>query len=121
MTDLESYRAILTSILAEWNQAEGDIKQAEQVSQRVSEPSIKELRYAGRRVTEAIHKILSGGDPDDIRKLLHDADFDCHRARHDAVDAATSKIATDLKAMTDKLGYHAVLKAYQVFRYSLEN
>jgi hypothetical protein len=111
MSDLDSCREILTSILAEWDRAEGDIKLAEQVCLRVSEPSIKELRYAGRRVTEAIHNILSGGDVEHVKKLLYDADFDCHRARHDAVDAATSKMASDIRAMTDRLGYNPVLKA----------
>lgn len=115
MLNLDAYREILTSILTEWDQAERDIKQAEQVSLRVSEPSIKELRYAGRRIAEAIHLILLDGDDERIRKLLHDADFDCHRARHDAVDAATSKITSDITAMTNKLGYDIVLRSYPAF------
>lgn len=107
---MEGYRELLVSILAEWNQAERDIKQAEQVSQRVSEPSIKELRYAGRRVTEALRLILSGGSDVEIKKLLNDADFDCHRARHDAIDAATSKITSDVAAMVKSLGYDIITK-----------
>jgi hypothetical protein len=67
--NLEAYRDALGSILTEWNQAERDIKIAEQVSMRVVEPSIKELRYAGRRVTEALRLILSDGADADIIKL----------------------------------------------------
>ena len=113
--NLEAYRDALGSILTEWNQAERDIKIAEQVSMRVVEPSIKELRYAGRRVTEALRLILSDGADADIIKLLNDADFDCHRARHDAVDAATSRIASVIRAMVESIGYDTMMRVYPEF------
>jgi len=115
MLDLEAYRDVLKSILHEWSQAERDIKLAEQVSLRVVEPAIKELRYAGRRVTEALHLILSDGSDADIKKLLHDADFDCHRARHDAIDAATSKMAATIAAMVKSIGYDTILRVCPTF------
>ena len=75
-------------------------------------PSIQELRYGGRRLIEALNKIEEGAPEDEIRRLLADAEFDCHRAQHDAIDAATSKIALDIEAATKKLGYDPVLKAF---------
>src|ERR1700730_11122379 len=49
----ESHLTLLKSIQDEWNKAEGDIKTAEMVVHSIVIPSIKELRYAGRRVIDA--------------------------------------------------------------------
>lgn len=112
---MNDYIEILKSILAEWNKAEEDIKIAEQVANKVVNPSIKELRYAGRRIVEALVKIQNNAPPDQISALLNDALFDCHRARHDAIDAGTSKIAIDLEIMTRRLGHDVILPAYPEF------
>jgi hypothetical protein len=45
-------------------------------------------------------------------KLLNDAHFDCCRARHDAIDAATSKIAADIRIAIEKLKPDVVLKHF---------
>ncbi len=104
--------ALLRSITEEWDKAERDIKLAEQISGKVVLPSINELRYAGRRVVEVIKLIGSEGDIIEIEAKLRDARFDCHRARHDAIDAGTAKIAADLEIMSKKLGYGPILKVF---------
>jgi hypothetical protein len=111
----DAHIALLNSILTEWNRAEVDIKKAEQVCHNVVIPSIKELRYAGRRVVDVLTKMAANANPDDIDDLLADAKFDCHRARHDAIDAATSKIAIDLEIMVSKLGYEVILPVHAEF------
>lgn len=106
----EQHCALLRSISDEWNKAERDIKLAEQVANGVVIPAVKELRYAGRRLVDAL--IVLDTEPDEDRKvvaLLEDARFDCHRARHDAIDASTAKIALSVDVMTSKLGYDVVL------------
>lgn len=115
MSDLDEFRDLLDSINNEWNRAEGDIKQAEQVCTKVIEPAINELRYAGRRLIDAISSASKGGDRRHIESLLTDARFDCHRARHDAVDAASSKITLDLDILQTKLGIDVVLQAFPDF------
>lgn len=115
MSDLDDFRGLLDSINNEWNRAEGDIKQAEQVCAKVIEPAINELRYAGRRLIDAISSTGKGITPPNIESLLTDALFDCHRARHDAVDAATSKITLDLDILQTKLGIDVVLQAFPDF------
>ncbi|MBZ0128904.1 MAG: hypothetical protein K8F59_07295 [Rhodobacteraceae bacterium] len=95
------------TILIEWNKAEGAIKKAEQVNGEVINPAVYELRYAGRRLVEAIHQQKT--EPEVALRLLADAHFDCCRARHDAIDAATSKIAEDLDIATRKIGAHNIL------------
>jgi hypothetical protein len=114
----ESQLAILKSIQDEWNKAEEDIKTAEMVVQNIVIPAIKELRYGGRRVIDVLMAITGNPenpDHDRITALLDDARFDCHRARHDAIDAATAKIAADLEIMVEKLGCESILPAFPSF------
>src|SRR5229473_6540765 len=96
MSEFDTYKELLSTIREEWDKSEEYIKQAEQVNNAVVFPSIKELRYAGRRIVEGLYLIVSHGDRSKIEDLLRDAKFGCHRARHDAIDAATAKIAVDL-------------------------
>lgn len=115
MPPLDDFEELLNSVLTEWNRAEKDIKIAEQVANKVVNPSIKELRYAGRRIVEAILKEQNAAPADDVIELLNDALFDCYRARHDAIDAGTSKIAIDLEIMTSRLGYEVILPVHPTF------
>jgi hypothetical protein len=101
--------ALLNSIAEEWNQAEEDVKVAEQICNEIVVPAIKEMRYAGRRIVDAIAKMHAGERAEEIEALLREARFDCHRARHDAIDAGTSKIAIDLEIMVKKLGPEVIL------------
>jgi len=104
----------LESLCEEWNKAEKAIKLAEQINGEIINPSIYELRYGGRRIVEAFSFLQKGNDEDSLR-LLRDAEFDCCRARHDAIDAATSKIVSDLDIAQQKLGARAVLVAFPQF------
>lgn len=115
MASLEDYKAAFAAFAVEWDAAEKTVKTAEQVDGDAVISSILELRYAGRRFVDALNKIAAGGSQAEVEALLENAKFDCHRARHDAIDAATSKIALDLDLMGDKLGYDAILKAYPNF------
>lgn len=100
---------LLNSIAEEWNQAEEDVKVAEQICNEIVVPAIKEMRYAGRRIVDVITKMHAGERVEEIEALLREARFDCHRARHDAIDAGTSKIAIDLEIMVKKLGAEVIL------------
>lgn len=105
----------LESIRDEWNRAEHAIKLAEQVCNEIVFPSINELRYAGRRLIDLIHGTLTGIDEQKLDAILADTLFACHRARHDAVDTATSKIAIQIDLMTTLLQYEAILPAFPEF------
>ena len=115
MVDWTEYKSELERIKHQWDLAESDIKLAEQVCNNVVVPAIKELRYAGRRLADALSAIAGNSSLGNVQQLLTDAEYDCHRARHDAIDAATSKIAIDLDIMQEKLGYAVILKAYPKF------
>lgn len=101
------FDAAFVALCIEWNSAEKAIKLAEQVNGEIINPAIYELRYSGRRVIEALPLLKT--DETKAKKLLDDAIFDCCRAKHDAIDAATSKIAADIKIAVDKLKPHIVL------------
>lgn len=107
---------ILADIQREWDLAEEAIKRCEQVARAAIIPAIKELRYAGRRIVDALNKAHKSGSKDDVTALLEDARFDCHRARHDAMDAALDVMALDFDNLTKRLGYDAVIQAYPEFQ-----
>lgn len=104
---------LLQSILQEWNKAEKAIKIAEQIDGEIVNPAIYELRYAGRRLVEGL--TCRKQDEAKALGLLSDAEFDCHRARHDAIDAATSKMVGDLTVAADKLGAGIILSHFADF------
>lgn len=62
MPNWEKFHVKMDSIHDEWNKSEEAIKAAEQVNGRVILPAVKELRYAGRRIVEALHLIGAGDD-----------------------------------------------------------
>ena len=110
------FGGILRDIAKEWNKAEAAIKRSEQIAGDVAIPAISELRYAGRRMIDALDASHHDGNEDRIKALFEDARFCCYRAQHDAIDAAMAKIGIDLDNLTDKLGFDAVLHAYPEFR-----
>lgn len=112
---LGDYEAILVEIATEWGTAELEIKLAEQLHHKVVFPAIKELRYAGRRLADALVAISKGASDDEVKSYLGDARFGCHCARHDVIDASILKMAVDLDLMLTKLGHEAVLGAFPAY------
>ena len=111
MHDDDEFASLLKAIREEWNNAEEVIKEAEIVDGEVVIPAIYELRYAGRRIVDA-YEAWSRPDREQSLKYLHDAYFNCFRARHDAIDAATAKIAEDIDMLRRDIGPGAVLSYY---------
>jgi hypothetical protein len=109
---LDGLPATFQPIIDEWNKAEFAIKRSEQIALDVSIPAISELRYAGRRLIDALQAARMGRPFADVAALIEDVRFCCYRAQHDAVDAAMSKIAIDLDDLTSRLGFDAVRSAY---------
>ncbi|MDK9720987.1 MAG: hypothetical protein OEL53_07365 [Rhodospirillales bacterium] len=91
------------------------IKLAEQSSNKVVFPSIKELRYSGRRIVDALSLIIKGGKDEDIVALFEDAKFCCYRARHDAIDVAASVISVEIEEAIKELGHKALFAGFSDF------
>lgn len=110
-----AYVALFQKIVQEWSDAEADIKNAEPIVGDVVIPSIKELRYAGRQVVNAL--IASADDNSErVNFYLEEAFYNCHRARHDAIDTAAWKMALNLEAVQSDIGPEALMQYFpQVF------
>lgn len=115
MPSLADHTDALREIAEEWDKAEKDIKIAEQIAKKVAFPSIKELRYAGRRLVDLI-RAEKAGDEESVARVLADAVFNCYRARHDAVDVTVSAVSVEMDLVAKKLGYHAVLQGFPAYR-----
>src|SRR5437868_4128965 len=85
---------LIKHFIDEWNIAERRIKKAEQVrGGEVVTSAIFEMRYAGRKLVDALHLLcgkdwqIDSGCHDKIVRFLHDGIEDCVKAKHDAIDA----------------------------------
>jgi hypothetical protein len=103
--------AKLAQLKQQWDIAERRIKKAENVcGQRVVTSAIFELRYAGRKLIEALHLATTEGwqsDPANRQKIgsyLDDASEDCVKAKHDAIDAMMDFVTVWFNAQENSLG-----------------
>lgn len=99
-----------------WNSAERDIKSAELSSGDIFLPAIFEMRYAGRRIIDALDEIISD-EPDSNMAIRHinEAELDLLRARQDVIDALTSFISLNLDNLIKCNGPNAVRKKISDF------
>jgi hypothetical protein len=93
--------AALAELIKQWNIAETRIKKAEQVrADQVVASAIFELRYAGRKIIDAIEICLTQDIVADhkarekVHSYIADATEDCVKAKHDAIDAMMTFVTT---------------------------
>lgn len=93
--------AALAELIKQWNIAETRIKKAEQVrADQVVASAIFELRYAGRKIIDAIEICLTQdiqANPKaraKVHSYIADATEDCVKAKHDAIDAMMTFVTT---------------------------
>jgi hypothetical protein len=91
------------------------MKLCEQIVKKPVAASVNELRYAGRRLVDALQRMDTNPDDPKVEPLLVDALFNCHCAQHDAVDVAMDAMAIDFELMERRLGYPAIMSAYPDF------
>jgi len=115
----EKLDARLLELIKQWNIAEGRIKQAENVrAQEIVSAAIYELRYAGRKVVDAISLAqTTEWESDDaaegrIRAFIEDAIEDCVKAKHDAIDAALSFVTRWFFDQERQIGLKLVQQFY---------
>jgi hypothetical protein len=104
----EELGAALASIATEWDKAEKLMKLAEKVRAEVVQPSVNELRYAGRRLVDAWQiAVIAEDDPEKQKAFdgfVNDALFRCHCAQHDAVDATVLFVQSALNQYEEDFG-----------------
>ena len=90
----------ISTICERWNNIEQQLKEYELTAGGVAIPSINELRYAGRRLIDALNVIVNHPNPtedkaiEQIEEHLIEAERCCENADHDIVDARTSSSAS---------------------------
>lgn len=96
-------------LIDQWNIAERRIKKAEQVrANEVVASAIFELRYAGRKLIDALDIALKDDWKNDgkihekICSYVYDATEDCVKAKHDAVDAMVDFVTTWFSRYEDR-------------------
>lgn len=89
-----------------WNRCERLLKTAEKVRSEVVISAINELRYAGRRIADALVLMHDeNSTQEDARRaedFLNEAFHFCERAEHDCVDAITSYVHVLIKKYDEK-------------------
>ena len=101
----------LLELTKQWDIAERRIKEAEKHhDNEVISPAVYELRYAGRKIVDALLIGLNNdwrndsGARGQMNSYLADAIEDCVKAKHDAIDAMLDFITIWLQDTEEKLG-----------------
>jgi hypothetical protein len=109
----QEFESLHEAYLRDWGHAEEVLKMVERVKNEAFYPSIKELRYAARRVVDA-HNEAARPTPDRevIQVHLIEAIENCRKARHDAVDSAINFIHGELDKLVKLAGLDTVHEAF---------
>ncbi len=109
----EEYRNQHDTYLKEWMRAEEVLKIAERIKNETFIPSIKELRYASRRVVQADVDLQAGmASEDQVRAHLTEAIENCRKARHDAIDSTINYIHEQLNKVQELAGLAVLCQAF---------
>ncbi len=109
----EHYKDLHDRFIEDWMHAEEVLKLVERIKNEAFLPSIKELRYAGRRVVDA--HLQYKADPADVKKVewhLIEAIENCRKSRHDAIDSAINFIHERLDKLISVAGLDTVQQAF---------
>ncbi|MER8995568.1 hypothetical protein [Mesorhizobium sp. M0678] len=84
----DDVRDLLEKVAAKWDATEGLAKSAENIVGDAVGSVMFELRYAGRKLVDAVRESLSENPSmDAIKAHIAEVEQNCHRAHHDAVDS----------------------------------
>jgi len=98
-------------IVERWNKAETALKKAEGNLTFAQQPAINELRYAGRRIVDALAICLhrhgedvSAHSDGDIGRVLLEAEQNCIKAEHDVADAIILYVHKYVNTVVEEFG-----------------
>lgn len=112
----KEFADILERVANQWNLAEQRIKTAERLNGEVVFPAINELRYAGRRLVDAINLTNTddGSDSTDesVRTFVNEVEQFCLRAEHDAIDASILFVHQRVEQLVENFGILTVTQYF---------
>lgn len=98
-------------IVEKWNKVEKALKITEGELTFAQQPAINELRYAGRRIVDALAICLhrhgedvSAHSDEDIDRVLLEAEQNCIKAEHDIADATILYVHKYVNAVVEEFG-----------------
>jgi len=107
---------MLAHVAREWDKAEKLIKEAERARAQVVMASVNELRYAGRRLVDALHlQEKAKVDPtakSDFDRYISEVLAFSHRAQHDAVDAIVLFLQKAIEKYENEFGISLLIEKY---------
>lgn len=110
---------LVTDLISQWNIAERRIKRAEQVGgEEAVGSAIFELRYAGRKLIDALQLLLTRDWRSDnkvyehICRTLADGIEDCVKSKHDAIDAMVDFIVIWFDEIEKLIGTGELVKLF---------
>lgn len=108
----DAVRAKFSECVTLWNSAEKIIKEAELIGGALVQPSINELRYAGRWIMLAQGTILKDKTQIDkittVEQALSYAALCCMQAKHDAVDSIVLYLHEKIDKLNERYGAHTI-------------
>lgn len=115
----ERHKDALLRTAARWDALEERIKRAEHVRAEVVYPAISELRYAGRRLIDALHLSWKDNPTDkDIERFdgyIAEVENNCLRAEHDVVDAVVLFIHRRINQIISEFGLPIVNEYFPLY------
>jgi len=112
-------REQINEICIIWDGVEEKIKYSERITNEVSLPSINELRYAGRRLIDALNisfkDEISAEDKKEFYSFLLEAKHFCVRAEHDAIDSIVLFIDSRLNEIIREFGIVLINQVFPKF------
>jgi len=118
----DAVKASVESLIALWNSTEKVVKEAELIGGALIQPSINELRYAGRWLVLALDAILKNKNQIDrlttVESAISYASLCCMQAKHDAIDSVVLYMHEKIDQLNDRYTTHTIamyVKDYEEF------
>lgn len=107
----ERVREILLRVASKWDHTEGLVKEAENLTGDAVGATMFELRYAGRKLVDAVREACSpSGCIETITKYCLEVEENCDRAHHDAIDAIIYYLRQSVKLSEETFGPDLLLE-----------
>lgn len=104
---------ILNRAAAQWDRTEALLKRVEVIDNDVFAPGINELRYAGRRLVDAVREAQSDkSDPNRVLAYVLEVEQFCFRAQHDCIDAIIASLDERIQLAEETFGYSLLLSNF---------
>lgn len=104
----------LKRLYIEWDYTEYLLKQHENILGKASTPAKNELRYAGRRLIDALQVLTNENDEDEALNLLAESIYFSHRAQHDIIDAMIAMISEAYRSAEENFYFEAIDKYFPI-------